>query len=126
LLQTQNPENPLIKYAANQDYPGFYRYELSLRKKLGYPPFYQLIRLLCQNKDEKKCQQESEEVAGRLKNFLTLAGPAPCFYTRLRNRARWQIVIKLPRKARLPQKVSKLLQSLPSHWIIDVDPESLL
>ena len=50
-----------------------------------------------------------------------LAGPAPCFVSRLRGRYRWQILA-------LASDVHPLLQdmALPAGWTIDVDPVTTL
>ena len=39
ILQTRNPQNPVLQYALQHDYPAFANYELPLRQELQYPPF---------------------------------------------------------------------------------------
>jgi primosomal protein N' (replication factor Y) (superfamily II helicase) len=48
-------------------------------------------------------------------------GPAPCFVERIRERHRWQLVLR-------GASPSSLLESgdLPRGWQVDVDPVSLL
>lgn len=45
LIQTYNPNHYAIAFAKEQDYEGFYRYEMGIRKNLGYPPYYFTVGL---------------------------------------------------------------------------------
>ena len=45
LIQTYNPENSVINYAANGNWRSFCQEEVETRKLLGYPPFSQIIKL---------------------------------------------------------------------------------
>jgi primosomal protein N' (replication factor Y) len=42
IFQTQNPEDPIIRYALTHDYRGFAQMELSERRDALYPPFCKL------------------------------------------------------------------------------------
>ena len=44
VLQTFSPEHYAIQAAARQDVNGFYKEELAQRRRLGYPPYSQLVR----------------------------------------------------------------------------------
>jgi primosomal protein N' (replication factor Y) len=139
LIQTYHPENFVIQTAIKGDFQDFYKNELTNRRKLNFPPFSRLIRLIHQDKNEKKCQKEAELFAEKLKLVIrnssldiVLLGPSPCFYPKIRGKFRWQIVINL--KSRAPREawssnlksIQQLLKTLPSDWIIDVDPVTLL
>ncbi|GAG11306.1 unnamed protein product, partial [marine sediment metagenome] len=52
---------------------------------------------------------------------INLIGPAPSFFSRLRGKSRWQIVIR----GTDPRVLLKDLR-LPLGWRVDVDPVSLL
>lgn len=43
LIQTYTPDSPIILAAARQDYEGFYREEIKLRERMGYPPFREMV-----------------------------------------------------------------------------------
>ena len=51
----------------------------------------------------------------------TLLGPAPCFFSRQRGYARWQIVVCSPDPRALLRAVP-----LPVGWRVDIDPVELL
>lgn len=46
VIQTYQPEHHSIRYAAGQDYKGFYQEEMGYRELLGYPPASHLLAVL--------------------------------------------------------------------------------
>jgi primosomal protein N' (replication factor Y) len=128
IFQTYHPEHYAIRSAAQHDYSAFYEHELALRRELGYPPFSRLLALRYLDPDAGQCQAEAMRLArwlGReiasLGLSIDLMGPAPCFYSRVRDRYRWQIVLRGSDPASFLCDVV-----LPSGWRVDVDPLSLL
>ncbi len=128
VLQTYLPEHYALTHAANHDYTGFAKQELENRRRLGYPPFQNLVRLLFTHPDESEAQKKTEAMAETLRARIveqervetSLIGPAPCFFAKIRGRYRWQIVLRGPH----PAAVVDL--PLPEDWQVDVDPVSLL
>ena len=49
IFQTYQPDNYVIDLASHYDYEQFYTHELEYRRRLGYPPYYQLIKLEISN-----------------------------------------------------------------------------
>jgi primosomal protein N' (replication factor Y) len=82
VIQTFQPEHYAIEMARNHDYAGMYAREIELRKALGYPPFSRIVNVKIEATEDKYVQ---EAAAG---------GPAPAPLTRLRDRYRWQLLIK--------------------------------
>jgi primosomal protein N' (replication factor Y) len=128
IVQTYNPDHYAIQAAARHDYAGFYRQELAFRRCLGYPPFSRLVALRYSSADAHRCRAEAEQLgrwleaeSQRLRLQADLIGPAPCFYSRVQGRYRWQIVIRSPEPMPLLSDVA-----LPRGWRVDVDPDSLL
>ncbi|PWH15242.1 MAG: primosomal protein N' [Anaerolineae bacterium] len=129
ILQTFMPEHPVIQAAAQHDYAAFYQLEIETRRLLRYPPFSHLIRLEYRHTDPAKAESEARALAQRLKMHIEaerrlqtdLIGPAPCFFTKINDMHRWQIIL------RGPDPLS-LLRNLPglSDWRIEVEARSLL
>jgi len=101
VIQTYNPDNPVIKMAVNQDYRSFYEHEIKLRKLLNYPPFTRLLRIVFSDQDEIKVQefalskaQYIEDIIDASEEDIMLLGPAPCPINKISNRFRYQIIIK--------------------------------
>ena len=133
LLQTYHPNNPLLRVALKRNWSAFLKQEISLRQKLALPPFFRLIRLIYQHKNEAKCEKEANLVASKLKALLEnfsgkfiVLGPSPCFYAKIKGRYRWQIVLKIPTHQPLPTLLRHFLQRLPRDWILDANPVTIL
>ncbi len=128
IIQTYNPEHYAIRAAAGHDYAGFYRQELAYRRRLGYPPFSRLVALRFSDPNPVRCRAEAERLGrwlaaegDRLGLPATLIGPAPCFFSCVEGRFRWQIVLCAPDPRPLLRDVA-----LPHGWQVDVDPVNLL
>lgn len=129
-FQTFQPDLEAIQFAARYDSAGFYQRELENRRRLGYPPFARLVRLLIQDEDAHKAREAAESMADRLQYWmdsdqgftLERIGPAPCFYARLNRQYRWQIILRGAR----PDVFIRRHLPLPSGWRVEVDPPDLL
>lgn len=129
VLQTYNPEHYTIRAAAAHDYEAFYMKELAYRREHFYPPFRRLARLLWSAEDNERAEQEAERLAALLRREIhsralgatDLLGPAPCFFTRIAGRYRWQILVRSPDPLNLLTGVE-----LPDGWLVDIDPASTL
>ena len=128
VMQTFQPEHPVIQAAAGHDYARFYEQELAGRRTLGYPPFGRLVRLEYRHRENERAEAEAGKVASRLRSRIeaqerfqtTLVGPVPCFFSKLRGEYRWQIVLRGPGPADV------LRGQRFDGWRVEVDPLSLL
>jgi primosomal protein N' (replication factor Y) len=128
VLQTYLPEHYALTHAAVHDYPGFAEEELKNRRRLGYPPFQKLVRMVFTHPDESEARRIAEAMAQTLRARIveqerletSLIGPVPCFFAKARGRYRWQIVL------RGPQPAAMIDVPTPDGWQVDVDPETLL
>jgi primosomal protein N' (replication factor Y) (superfamily II helicase) len=124
ILQTFHPEHHAIRAAAAHDYAGFYRAELEQRRELGYPPFSRLVRLVGLRPTDSLAEREGSALVRRMRAAaeagVEISGPVPCFYSRRRGLARWQILLR----GSNPAPAAPI--DLPEGWSIDVDPVSLL
>ncbi|MDE7403031.1 MAG: primosomal protein N' [Muribaculaceae bacterium] len=55
LIQTTDPENPVLEYVKNHNYTGFYKSEIEEREKYNYPPFTKIINIYLRHKDAVMC-----------------------------------------------------------------------
>jgi len=124
ILQTFDRENQVIQSAAEHDVNGFYQYELSQRKRLGYPPFTRLVRLEHRNEDQEAAENEAKRVADKLSTFhsplTAIIGPVPCFFAKVGGYYRWQVVLR----GSNPKETVRGLKL--DGWRVEVDPISLL
>ena len=125
LVQTIAPTARSIVAASRHDSEGFLEGELRRREALGYPPYGELIRIVCSSAREGVAIQAARELRSRLTLAdAALLGPAPLF--RLRGRERAQIVIKaadrLAAVAAVGEAVATALHRDAS-VSVDVDPQ---
>ena len=98
LVQTTAPTAPSIEAAARHDADGFLAGELERRRALRYPPFADLIRVVCSAVEAAPARAAAARVAEEIAVPDTeLLGPAPLF--RLRGRERYQLVLKTGARA---------------------------
>jgi primosomal protein N' (replication factor Y) len=129
IVQTYSPDHYAIQAASLHDYNYFYQRELEFRRGHDYPPFGQLARLMYASTSEQRAQFEAERLGRVLRRQVELLGlpitdvlgPAPSFWRKLRGRYRWQIVLRGASVYELLHSVS-----IPPHWVVDVDPVSVL
>jgi primosomal protein N' (replication factor Y) len=129
VLQTYHPDHYAIVAAAAHDYAGFAAQELAFRREQGYPPYRRLAKLVCEDASPSRARREAETLAQELREALArrglpeadLIGPAPPFFARLRNRYRWQILLRHSDPAEFLR-----VTRIPPNWRVDVDPVSVL
>ena len=148
LLQTYLPTHNVIQAVARQNPTIFYDHELALRQALGYPPFTHLIHLRLLGKSLEQVQagaqrwadmlragmvKHSQSHAGLNGNAQGILGPIPAFFSRLRGRHRYQILIKSAQFDKTRAIVRETLETLEAKgrktglkFEVEVDPLELL
>ncbi len=133
LVQTSSPDASVIAHAARHDSAGFLREELARRKALRYPPFADLVRVVCSAADRGAARAAAGEVAELIRSFQSdggaeLLGPAPLF--RLRGRDRFQLVVKASERAPAVRAVGEAVETVSGRrahrlvaFSVDVDPQ---
>ncbi len=134
LLQTWQPEHPVIVAAAAHDFAAFAATELELRRQLGYPPHRRLARIGIAARRQVDAAAAAGALAAALREGfagtpVTLLGPAPAVFERLMDRYRFQILLKgdlsLSRKAWVAGCLRSLAASFPGvDAMLDIDPVS--
>ncbi|MGB9660624.1 MAG: replication restart helicase PriA [Moorellaceae bacterium] len=97
LIQTFNPQDPAIIFAAGQDYLGFYRAEISVRRALRYPPFVKLARVGLTGLYEGEVISAAYALSKALSETgaeVEVLGPAPASIARIKRHYRWQLTLK--------------------------------
>lgn len=119
IIQTTNVDNPIFKYVINNDYNGFYCYEMLNRHKLDYPPYYYLTSIKVTSKDYEIASIEANKIVKYLKNNLDsktiILGPTTASMFKLNNIYRFQIIIKYKKDNNL----DKILKELDNLYILN-------
>lgn len=137
IIQTYTPSHYAILAAQQHDYMTFYSREMIFRKQLRYPPFSRMINIILQGQDDILTRECAQALAQYLRRDnsqkLSILGPAPAALTRLRNKYRYQILLKsqhslymrtfMKAQIDLFRKTTTLKDV---QILVDVDPVSLL
>ena len=70
MIQTRQPDHPVIDFVVRHDYNAFYEYEIEERRKFAYPPFVRLIYIFVRHKDEKVCNVAAQTLYKSLNTCL--------------------------------------------------------
>ena len=112
IIQTNNPDNNVIKLACAQNYEDFYKSEIRLRKLLTFPPYCDIAVLTVVSADEKQALLVSTKLSAEIKRLtdndysdipLEVFGPfeAPVYKVEEKYRLRMIIKCRLTKKSRL-------------------------
>ena len=132
LLQTFQPEHPVIRAILSGDEEGFLEAEAREREAAGVPPFGRMVGIVLSSPDVGEVFDFGTEIArrdGPLRAIgAQLYGPAPAPIARIRGRHRVRLLIKAAKGAPVQQAVAEWLgQFKPPNNLrlqIDIDPQS--
>lgn len=138
IIQTFNPDHYAIMRAETHDYKGFYADELPLRRALLYPPFSRMVNLHFSsiNRDRGLAAVENAgNIARKLavktakKEEIEVIGPAEAPIAKIRNRHRWQLLLKGKNINSLHTLARDILSQVAAQGVdirVDVDPVSFM
>jgi primosomal protein N' (replication factor Y) len=137
LLQTHQPEHPVMRALIAQDRKAFYDAEIAAREAMHYPPFGRLASLVISGEDKHDTQSYARALARAapqqdlLQGELRVLGPADAPLSLVRGRHRLRLLVKAPRGFDLSAYLREWLADAPKtkgsiKLEIDVDPQSFL
>src|SRR5699024_10601762 len=119
------------------DYDAFYEHEMKIRRTFSYPPYVFLVLFSISHENEMKVY----EVAQKMRNFLAqklnprartvMLGPSPSPIARIKNRYRYQLMIKYRNEPNLHVIIQEMMEQLMEERkddvqiIIDMNPNQL-
>jgi primosomal protein N' (replication factor Y) len=138
LVQTYAPDHYAMQHLTRHDYKTFFAAEVEFRRALNYPPFSRLVQLRLDGPKSQEVEVKIKQMAAALRAKLEakgagqieILGPAPAPIEKLRNRYRWQLLLKgksistLSEFAQHGRALVPRSRNVRLH--IDVDPYSML
>ena len=137
IIQTYQPHHYSVHLAQHHDYTAFFEREIAARRPLHYPPFSRLVNIRFSGLNEDRVEQ----VAGMVADFLRrrqwtsrmdILGPSPSPLVKLKDRTRWQLLLK----SRYPAVLHEVCETLLAEkkklcpqavtMSFDVDPENMM
>lgn len=132
LLQTFNPDHPVMAALAGQDRDGFVDAEKAEREARLMPPFGRLGAIIISGTDALQVERVAKNLArtAPLHPDVTVLGPVPAPLAQLRGRHRWRLLIKAPKTVPLQQMLGSWVGSIKPmgnvRITVDIDPYSFL
>lgn len=132
LLQTFQPDHPVIRAILSGDEENFWRAEAAERQAARMPPFGRLAGIILSSTDVAQVFDFGAELARRAEPLRRIGaevfGPAPAPVARVRGRHRVRLLVKGPKGAALQAAVAEWVGQLkpPANLrlSIDIDPQS--
>lgn len=142
MIQTFEPNDPIISLAAAQNYDEFFRTEISLRRSMLYPPFADIGYVAFISEDKGRAFEASRFFAERFaegadriepKLPLRVIGPSPAGVPRVGGKYRYKLIIKYKNSRPFRELMSGMLVSIGQerrfsdvNVFFDPDPENIL
>lgn len=132
MLQTCQPDHPVIRAILSGDEDAFWRDEATERQGAGMPPFGRLAGIILSSPDVQAVFNLGAELARRAGPLTAIGaqvfGPAPAPIARVRGRHRVRLLVKAPRGVALQPALAAWVGQvrLPANLrlAIDIDPQS--
>lgn len=114
VIQTSQPEHPVIRYVASADYHGMARTELAERRAFGYPPYSHLIRFMLRHSDYELLRLAAHTIARELRSRFAhrVMGPVSSTLEMLRGEHRAEILLKIESGASMKTAREKIKEVL--------------
>ena len=150
LLQTWQPEHPVIAALLSGDVERFYAQETEERRRGALPPFGRLAAIIVSGADRGGAEAHARALARAafslaptdrwrlapiggevLQGEMLLLGPAEAPIAMVRGRHRFRLIVKAPRNADIQGFLRALIAAAPPprggvRVAVDVDPQSFL
>ncbi len=133
LVQTYNPEHPVMDAIIRGDREAFLEREIRQRQAGLLPPYGRLAALIISARDPRLAEQFARETARRAPpaDRIDVLGPAEAPIAVVRGRHRWRLLVKAPREIDIQAYLRAWVSALPEvkgdlRLVVDVDPYSFL
>lgn len=136
VIQTRNPQRPVIRQARDHDYAAFTDMQLAERSALGYPPFGRVAGIEFKGPRESEVADIARQWTAELQKLaasLEILGPEQAFISRVKKQYRYHTIVKQPRSDQktnlqdILRAANEAYGNPPRHCRIniDVDPVGL-
>lgn len=132
LLQTYQPEHPVIRAILAGDEEAFWRAEAEERRHAGVPPYGRMAGIILSSPDMQEAFDAGAELARNDAHLRRIGaqvfGPAPAPVARIRGRHRVRLLVKAAKGVALQQAVAAWIAQLKQgpnlRLTVDIDPQS--
>jgi len=134
IIQSYRLWNTAIQKAVRYDIESFFDQELIIRKKLNFPPYSRIIRILIRGKDKEIVRETIESLARYMHNkrckTIEILGPSFCLLSRISGNYRMHILFLSYDFRKIRVAVADMLSMVKIPYAVycevDVDPVTML
>ncbi len=134
MMQTYQPEHPVIRAILSGDEEAFLREEADQRRAAGVPPYGRMAGIVISDTDGRVAFDVGNALARNTAPMEAVGaevyGPAPAPISRIRGRHRVRLLVKAPRQSpiqpALAEWVAQVTLPRSTRLSIDIDPQSFL
>jgi len=144
IIQTLRPEHYAVALAQHHAYGEMYEREMAIRQMPAFPPLLRMINIHIQGSREQEVRKAATDIALMCRSVATsmaeqsrhrpveILGPAPSPLDRLRDRYRWQVLLKCACQDDLHAVCTQVVTrqgdfiSGDIQIAVDVDPENMM
>lgn len=132
LMQTFQPDHPVIRAILSGDEEGFWQAEADQRRHAGVPPYGRMAGIILSSPDVQQVFDIGNQLArndGPLREIgAQVFGPAPAPIARVRGRHRVRLLVKAEKSAPIQQALAKWVSQVKPkgdlRLSVDIDPQS--
>ncbi len=120
ILQTRNPELPVVGQVVANDYAGFYRSLLAERRDFCYPPYFRLVYVYLKHRHDDLVSTAATELAARMRQVFgkRVLGPDKPAVARVKQLHIRKIVLKVETAADY-RRVRTALRTIQAQLMAD-------
>lgn len=134
IIQTYQPQHPVILNVITHDYVRFYEEQMPIRRQFNYPPYSRLVMIRLKDVDSQKLNKAADELAKIFRQVFkeNLLGPEYPVVSRVKNQYIKQMLIKINKdlnSAKVKEFINKTIEDFKHNndfksvkIQIDVDP----
>ena len=135
VIQTMQPDHPVVRQVQSFDYEGMVRSQLVERSAFGYPPYGKLVVVNLRHRDERLLGAAAAWIAARMRTLFgeRVYGPHPPVVDKIGGENYLEILLKIENgrsPARAKELLAEILKEAAGHGeyrrvfiFCDVDPQ---
>lgn len=114
IIQTREPEHPVLQMVARHDYEGFYNHEIAERQAYLYPPFARVVNIYLKHRDRDEVERHAKAYAASLRALFgnRVQGPVEPKVSRVKSMYIRRIMLKIEPDVSMSQVKHYLRQLL--------------
>ncbi len=136
VLQTNSPRHHILHLAIDGDYQGLYDSEINLREVSSFPPFCDIIRVLCYSKDQQKARELGRILYKEIRalkqqnesEFLYMNGmQSPIF--QLQGNYRFQVIARMKVDSPAIEKIYEIVSNNKQNGVttyVEINPNNMI